>query len=59
MCRASADCSGAPGDDLGVMTIEQCCTNDTINGFGFSDGESCLPCIGEGVTLWHRFIRTL
>ena len=45
-CRMSADCSGAPGDDLGMMTREHCCLN-TANSLGFSDGEVCSPCIGE------------
>ena len=52
VCRASADCSGAPGDNLGVMTIEECCL-ETPNGLGFSVGETCSPCIGECMTLWH------
>ena len=47
VCRTSTNCSGVPGDDLGEMTIEECCTSDKINGLGFSEGESCLPCIGE------------
>ena len=46
----SANCSGAPGDDLGEMTREECCVSDMINGLGFSIGESCSPCIGECVT---------
>ena len=56
MCRASVDCNGAPGDDLGVMTIGQCCL-ETPNGLGFSEGEVCSSCIGEYVTLWHMFIN--
>ena len=42
----STDCSGAPGDDLGVMSIEECCLN-TPNSLGFSEGQSCSTCIGE------------
>ena len=53
VCRLSADCNGAPGDDLGVMTIEQCCL-ETPNGLGFNEGEVCSPCIGECVTLCHK-----
>ena len=51
VCRASADCSGAPDDELGMMTIEECCLN-TPNGLGFSEEEVCSPCIGECMTLW-------
>ena len=54
MCRTSIDCNGAPGDDLGLMAITQCCLN-TPNGLGFSDGEVCIPCIGEYVTLWRIY----
>ena len=43
-CRASNDCRGGADDDLGLMSIEQCCLND---GFGFFQGEICSPCIGE------------
>ena len=46
VCRASTDCNGAPGDDLGVMTIKECCLN-TPNSLAFSEGEFCTPCIGE------------
>ena len=46
VCRESADRNGAPGDDLGLMTIGQCCL-DTPNGLGFYKGEVCSPCIGE------------
>ena len=56
MCRASSDCVGGPGDDLGVMTIEECCL-ETPNGLGFSEGEVCSPCIGECMTLWHMSVK--
>ena len=56
VCRASTNCSGVPGDDLGVMTIEECCMNDTVNGLGFTEGEICSPCIGERLTLRHLLI---
>ena len=56
VCRLSADCNGAPGDDLGVMTIEQCCL-ETPNGLGFNEGEVCSPCIGECVTLPQGLCR--
>ena len=58
-CRVSNNCSGAPGDDLGVMTIEECCMNDTVNGRAFSEEESCTPCVGECMTLWHMFIKDI
>ena len=57
VCRASDDCNGDTGDDLGVMTIEQCCTNDTVNGLAFSEQESCTSCIGECMTLWHMSVK--
>ena len=53
VCRASADCNGAPGDVLGMKTIKECCLN-TPNGLGFSDGELCSPCIGECITVMHN-----
>ena len=55
VCRASNDCNGAPGDDLGVMTIEQCCLN-TPNSLGFSEGEICSACISESMNL-HTDVR--
>ena len=58
MCRRSANCSGVPGDDLGEMTIEECCTSDAINGLGFSEGDMCSQCIGECVLLWHKPLWT-
>ena len=60
MCRASTDCNGGPGDDLGLMTREQCCFN-TPNGLGFSNAEFCSPCTGEYITLCHNimFIKDL
>ena len=57
VCRASTNCNGAPGDVLGVMTIEKCCMNDTINSLGFSEGNICSPCIGECITVWHTFMK--
>ena len=46
VCRASTDCNGAPGDNLGIVTVEDCCLN-IPNGLGYSEGEICSPCIGE------------
>ena len=47
-CRASVDCDGAPGDDLGVTTDRGCCV-DNPNGLAYTmgGGEICTPCIGE------------
>lgn len=48
ICRASVNCNGQPGDDLGVTTERGCCI-DNPNGLAYSvpGGESCTPCIGE------------
>ena len=56
MCRASSDCNGASGDVLGVMPIEECCLN-TPDGLGFSEGDTCLSCIGRCITIWHIFME--
>ena len=38
MCRSTASCSD--GDEIGIMTIKQCCLG-TINSLAFSSGEFC------------------
>ena len=45
ICRSTADCSA--GDEIGRMTIEQCCLG-TTNGLAFTEVEtaSCSTCIG-------------
>ena len=45
MCKSTASCSD--GDEIGKMTIEQCCLG-TTNGLrlAFRTGEICTPCIG-------------
>ena len=45
MCRSTANCS--TGEEIGRMTIEQCCL-DTTNGLAFSGigGVTCTTCIG-------------
>lgn len=50
-CRASSNCNGSPGDDLGtVATATECCVENP-DGLAFvSDEESCIPCVGEYVT---------
>ena len=59
VCRASINCSGAPGDDLGVtLTIEECCLN-VPNSLGFSEGEVCSSCVGECITLWRMAIEDI
>lgn len=44
-CRNSANCS--IGEDIGTMTIEQCCLN-TTNGLAFMEFglNICATCIG-------------
>ena len=50
VCRASVDCNGESGDDLGETTVRGCCV-DNPNGLAYSvqggANESCTPCIGE------------
>ena len=57
VCRASVDCDGGPGDDLGSMTIEQCCLN-TPGSLAFSSGETCSACIGES-TICMRMVEII
>ena len=52
-CRASINCDGTPGDNLGLMTVNDCCIG---NGFAYtnqsSTGDDCTACIGE-----YRYIH--
>jgi hypothetical protein len=52
VCRASVNCNGEPGDDLGVTTERGCCV-DNPNGLAYSiqGGESCTPCVGESIAM--------
>ena len=44
-CRATTDCS--VGDEVGTMSIEQCCLNTAFGlAFTASESESCIVCIG-------------
>ena len=47
-CRASTNCAGGPGDDVGVAVDGRGCCLDNPRALAFSDGEgSCVPCVGE------------
>ena len=50
VCRASVNCNGEPGDNLGLATERSCCINNP-NGLAYvaSGSESCTPCIGENL----------
>ena len=52
-CRSTAGCSA--GDEIGRMTIEQCCLG-TTNGLAFTEVETviCTPCIGTITLLYTR-----
>ena len=49
VCRASTNCAGGPGDDLGVAASGESCCLDNPNGMAYSPlgSESCFACIGE------------
>ena len=47
VCRASVDCAGGPGDDLGRTTERDCCVDKPL-GMAYVGSEgNCTPCIGE------------
>ena len=48
MCRASVNCAGGSGDDLGEMTLGDCCVNNP-RGLAYSliGSERCVACVGE------------
>ena len=48
-CRASPNCGGGMGDDLGVAASgERCCLdNPDAMGYNPQGTEDCFPCIGE------------
>ena len=46
-CRASVNCAGGPGDDLGRTAERGCCVDNPL-GLAYVGGEGlCVPCIGE------------
>ena len=48
MCRASVNCAGGSGDVLGVMTLGNCCVNNS-RGLAYNPigSERCVACVGE------------
>ena len=47
-CRASFDCNGAPGDDLGSVTDPRDCCLGNPNGVAYIPREgACIACVGE------------
>ena len=48
LCRASANCTGAPGDEVGEAVDGRGCCLNNPRALAFSDdGGSCVPCVGE------------
>ena len=49
VCRATVNCTGGPGDDLGDTTTRDCCVNNP-RGLAYvtniNEG-TCIPCVGE------------
>ena len=46
-CRASVNCAGGPGDDLGMMTPRDCCVVNP-QGLAYVPREgACIACVGE------------
>ena len=49
MCRASFNCAGGPGDDLGVAVDgEGCClSNPDVLAYSPPGSVDCVACVGE------------
>ena len=49
MCRATFNCAGGPGDDLGVADDgEGCClSNPDVLAYSPPGSANCVACIGE------------
>lgn len=46
-CRASINCTGGPGDDLGNTTEDECCVENS-RGLAYATWNgSCITCIDE------------
>ena len=48
-CRASVNCAGGPGDDLGVAVDGRSCCLDNPSALAYSPQgtEECVACVGE------------
>ena len=48
-CRASVNCAGGPGDDLGVAADGRSCCLDNPRALAYAPvgGEECIACVGE------------
>ena len=48
-CRASPNCVGGTGDNVGVAASGERCCLDNPDAMGYNPGgtEDCFPCIGE------------
>ena len=48
-CRASVNCTGGPGDDLGVATNGSSCCLDNPRALAYNPvgTEECVACVGE------------
>ena len=49
ICRASVNCTGGPGDDLGMAVDGRSCCLDNPRALAYSlqDSEKCIACVGE------------
>lgn len=47
VCRASVNCAGGPGDDLGNTTERECCVNNPSSRAYVDSKGNCIPCVGE------------
>ena len=47
-CRASTNCNGVPGDDLGPVADPRDCCLGNPNGLAYVPREGvCIACVGE------------
>ena len=49
MCKASVNCTGGPGDDLGVVADGSSCCLDSPRGLAYIPlgSDNCSTCVGE------------
>ena len=48
LCRASVNCAGGPGDDLGVAVNGEGCCLGNPDALAYSPpGSDCIACVGE------------
>ena len=61
MCRASVNCTGGPGDDLGVAASSSSCCLDNPRALGYNPlgTKECVACVGECQVLLDNKIATI